>query len=92
MDTDIVELLKGAGASTNTAINKELLEAAKDGNLETVRTLLDKGADVNAKSTDTRTCCINGGFLRGDTDIVKLLIDKGADVNAKTHKGATALM
>lgn len=62
--------------------NAELIQAAKDGSLAVVQTLLADGA--NPKTTD-----YNGvSFLmwatnNGHMEVVKLLLDKGAEVKAK---------
>ncbi len=66
-----------------TAYNDE--EAAK--NVEIVRLLLDRGADVNSKDQDgvTPLMCVR------DVKIAELLISRGADVKAKSKDGRTAL-
>lgn len=56
-----------------------LMYAAEYGNLETVRFLLDRGADVNA--LDKRNLApLYIAASRGDAGIVSLLIDRGADL------------
>ena len=66
------------------------MTASLKGHTEIVKALLDKGADVNAKSKDGVTALM-WASQDGHTEIVKaLLIDKGADVNAKSEKGWTA--
>ena len=72
------------------AKNEELLNAVIVENVDTVRILLEKGANVDAKTNNGRTALIEVS-ARGRTDIVKMLIDKGADVNAKDNDGGTAL-
>jgi hypothetical protein len=60
--------------------NEELLEAARKSDVEKVRALLAKGANVNAKSSYGVTPL---GFAcsRGSVEIVKLLLESGAEVN-----------
>ncbi len=60
--------------------NEELLEAARKSDVEKVKVLLAKGANVNAKSAYGVTPL---GFAcsRGSVEIVKLLLDSGAEVN-----------
>ena len=67
-----------------------LLQACEKGDLSTVRALLDKGANVNARDRDGRRPVIEASYWQ-HADIVKLLIERAADVNAKKVDGATAL-
>ena len=64
--------------------------AAIYGKSDVVRTLLDKGADVNAKTRSWRTA-LHEAAIHGKSDVVRILLDKGADVNAKTRGWWTAL-
>jgi len=73
------------------ALGEKLLSAAKHGDIDTVKTLLKSGADVNVKNKDGRTALMEAAFS-GHTEIVKLLIAKGADMNAKNKDGGTALI
>jgi len=79
-------------ASVLADVSEDLLAAVRKGDVAQVRTLLQRGADVNAKSPYGST----GLFFaadRGNVEMVKLLIDHGADVNTKdTFYGATALV
>ena len=68
-----------------------LIEEAIKGHTETVKLLLDKGADVNMKTDNGYTALIEASE-NGHIEIVKLLLDKGADVNAKDNCGNTPLI
>ncbi len=70
--------------------NKDLINAASEGDIEKVKALLEGGADVNIKSDSGTTPLISASF-GGYTDIMQLLIENGADVNAKLNIGTTAL-
>jgi cytohesin len=61
--------------------------AAGVGNSKDVaEVLIDKGADVNAKSKDDFTPLHNAAG-RGHKDIAEVLIAKGADVNSRSKGG-----
>ena len=72
------------------ATEQRLFNAARSGDTETIRLLLKKGADINAKDNGGNTALMLAA-LEGRTDVVKLLLDKGADVNAKNNGDFTAL-
>lgn len=60
------------------------------GNLEIVKLLIEKGADVNIVAEDGSTPLIQAGKGDETGEIVRLLIDKGADVHAKNKLGTNA--
>jgi len=64
-------------------MNKKLLVAAGDGNLDIVRELLKNGAYVNAKNNVGETALIKASE-KGHKDIVDLLLAWGADWNVRT--------
>jgi ankyrin repeat protein len=67
-----------------------LIIASRDGDIEIVRILLEKGADVNAK-TDTGTTALFNAILYRHTEVVRILLENGADVHVKTMYGSTTL-
>lgn len=71
--------------------NNALIEASLHGHLAAVRTLLDQGANVDAKGSGGATALMMACWW-GHLDVVKLLLDRGANVNAKGPDGYTALM
>ena len=62
--------------------NEEWFAAARKGDIAAVKAMLDKGADVNAKTRYGATA-LSYACDRENVELVKLLIDRGADVNAK---------
>ena len=66
------------------------MNASLNGYVNTVKLLLDFGADVNLKSYDGRTALIHAA-IGGYVDAIPLLLAKGADLNAKDNSGMTAL-
>ena len=73
---------------TQEQLNKKLLDATYFGNIDVVKELLEKGADVNAKDKHGWTP-LHAAATAGHTEIAKLLIDKGANVNATDDNGNT---
>jgi hypothetical protein len=71
--------------------NEELLAAARKSDVEKVRALLAKGADVNAKSPYGATPLFFA-CDRGNAEVVRVLLENGADVNVRDKfYGATPL-
>ncbi len=67
---------------TSAGDDAALFDAVSTGDRKGLQALLDKGANVNARSRGKGTL-LHGAALKGQLDIVDLLIKKGADVNAK---------
>jgi ankyrin repeat protein len=66
-----------------------LMHAAAFGTADSVKALLDAGADVNARNSFEATALVWGA---ADEAKVHLLVEHGADINARTKLGRTALM
>jgi ankyrin repeat protein len=80
-------------AQTAKELNEQLLyilDQSETPSVETIKQLLDKGAEVNAK-TDEGTALMMA-VRRGHTQIVKLLLAAGAQVDAKHRLGDSALI
>ena len=73
--------------------NKEtkLINATKKGDLETVKTYLKEGIDINTRDSDNGYSILHWAAEKGQKKIVKLLIEKGANLNAKTKNNLTPL-
>ncbi|MDD7886656.1 ankyrin repeat domain-containing protein [Flavivirga sp. 57AJ16] len=69
-------------------VNSFCVSIAK-GDLETVKKLIDRGADVNEMSNGMTPIMYAAKFNR--TEILKLLIAKGANIEARSAKKMTAL-
>jgi ankyrin repeat protein len=103
--TDVVDLLKKAGAKDKQRKDfktieaneiempelTELEQAVLANDIERVRFLMANGADPNAVDPYDRTALMFASE-RGYTNIVKLLLEYGSDVNAREVGGCTALM
>ena len=79
-------------------LNKEIIDYFKrnDFSIETIRSLLNKGLDLKAKSKEGATLLMYVIAHHQEQDnkiaICTYLINKGVDVNAKYKHGITALM
>lgn len=77
-------------------VRTPLMLAAGRGDLEAVRELLAKGADVNAQDARGFTAlfhaCYNGDEDRGYPEVVRALLEGGADREAKIGYGVRPLM
>jgi ankyrin repeat protein len=92
-DTATVSQLLRDGADVNMKDRRggatPLMNAAAFGSVETMRLLIDKGADVQARSAGNATALM---WAATDRAKVALLVEKGADVNATSELGHTPLM
>ena len=100
-DLERVELLVNKGANANAAEPKKartvLMVAAAKGQFDIVKFLYGKGADINARDSDSQTALMYASRHRlnvtPDNAIAKFLIDNGAEVNVRSKKrGFTVLM
>lgn len=80
-----------AGPRRATGDDLRMIEAAGDGNLDEVRTLLTKGASVTAVDDGNRTALIAAAY-GAHLDVAWALIDAGADVNAKDETEQSAYL
>jgi ankyrin repeat protein len=103
----MVKLLLAKGANVNAATTDSLkvrkglialnhlnalLYAAPYGTPELLRTLIDAGAQVNARDIrDMTALMLAVSSETQNPQVVRLLLDKGADVKAKSNVGETAL-
>ncbi|MEM9569377.1 MAG: ankyrin repeat domain-containing protein [Bacteroidota bacterium] len=72
-------------------IDTQLRDAAQEGDLELVKSLIEQGADVNAVDAVFWRTPLNVSAKAGHFDVVKYLVKKGADVHYKDRTGQTAL-
>jgi ankyrin repeat protein len=84
---EMTKFLTAKGAEINAT---DIHEAAANGNLKDVKTLLDKGIDVNAKDKNGMTPLIRA-LKNENKEMVELLIANGADVKVRDISGHTPL-
>jgi ankyrin repeat protein len=68
-----------------------LLYAAREGHMETVRALVEGGADVNVVSAGDKFSPMVEAITNGHLDLAKYLLEHGADPNLANISGLTAL-
>jgi ankyrin repeat protein len=95
-DLTLTELLLGASADVNAKTRlgemTPLFMAAKNGNAEIIKALLNAGADAKSVST-TGTTTLMLAAAAGSSGAVQALLSAGVSVNAKDlNQGQTALM
>jgi ankyrin repeat protein len=79
-----------ANPNVSTGVGETPLHyAATFGSAESVRLLLDRGADPNARTRAGATPLVSAAY---DLAKTRLLVEKGADVNAHAGNGITPLM
>ena len=84
-------LLLCLAAPLFAADDDALIEAARDGDTDAVKSLLAAGANVNAQDDDGQTALMRAARW-GHTDTVRALLDAGANANMQGNSGWTALI
>jgi uncharacterized protein len=90
----IVEYLLAAGADVNQSSKNALKvapihAAVSNGDIEIVRTILNRGADVDAHQQKGFTA-LQAAAGAGREDLVELLIERGVDIQALNAEGKSA--
>jgi ankyrin repeat protein len=90
--------MKGKGETLMQNVNAlgknghtPLMDAAKEGDLETVLDLLRRGAEVNGRSNKGKTP-LHYAAAHGHVEVVKQLITHGAEIDSRDRDWHTPLM
>jgi len=84
-------IARKVGRRVNRAIGEALIDAAEEGDLEAVTSMLDDGIDVNTVVMGDGTALI--AAARGNQlEMVRLLLDRGADVDLGVEGDGTPLI
>lgn len=67
------------------------MHAAAAGNLDTVKFLISRGANIHA-TDNMRWTALHHAVSSGGFEVTQALVEAGADVNARTFNKATVLM
>ena len=78
-------------AEGQDALNKRLLAAAEKGKTNTVKDLLDRGAQVDARDKYADQTPLHLAAWYRHEDTIRLLLDKGAQIDAMDVYGHTPL-
>lgn len=71
-------------------LNKQFRDAAARGDIEMLKLLLDRGADIHSRNCDEWTALHNSA-RRGHVECLKYLVEHGAHAKAITINGSTAI-
>ena len=71
-------------------LNEPMAVAAAQGDLEKVRTLLDRGASPDSWGVDFVRTAIVGAAANGHVDVVQLLLDRGANPDLRDSYNRSA--
>src|SRR4051812_22555510 len=86
----LVSVWMAASCAAAPSLESQLSAAVKQGDAETVKSLLAKKADVNAPDADSSTP-LHWAVEKNNLDIANTLIAAGANVNATTRYKVTPL-
>ena len=89
-----MQLLLDAGANPNTRIatgETPIMTCASSGNVDAVRLLIARGADVNMKEPSQKQDALMWAAAERHPNVVRLLVEAGANPQAHTKNGFTAL-
>ena len=87
----LLALLFPVIAHAQTPLDRELIAAAERGDLPSARSLIARGANVNAKDEKQDSAFLIAS-ARGRTEIVKLTLTAGADLKSTNRYGGTGLI
>ena len=71
-------------------LNSELRDASRDGDIDRVMSLIDRGADIHSRGNYGETS-LHYACDSGQTAVASLLLERGADIRSRDNNGWTAL-
>jgi len=80
----------GADDDVKDEAKVSLHAAVEEGSIDTVKSLLEQGVDINARDASNKTP-LHRAAAKGNFDVVRLLIEQGAEVDPCDELGRTPL-
>lgn len=81
-----------SGAMVLVAPSSPLVAAARDDDLEALKTILLSKPDVNERDAATHYTALERAVMNGNREMIQVLLWNKADINAKDDQGETILM
>ena len=72
-------------------INREFIIASRIGNIDGVKTLLERGVNIDIQN-DYGENALTWASVNDNLDVVKMLLEKGANIDIQDNNEFTALM
>jgi ankyrin repeat protein len=91
----LVEVLLKAGADPNTTLpsgETALMSCARTNSVQAVKSLLDRGANVEAKESRQGQTALMWAAAQNQPEVVQALIEGGADIHTRSKGGFTPLL
>lgn len=82
---------RGERGATTMGGQTALLFAARDGQIDAARALVENGADINQGNAEEKTTPLVMAIINGHYDLAKMLLDHGANPNLANVWGLAAL-
>ena len=76
----------------STQLNLDLHEAAKNGDVESVKKAIANGANPNSRDVFDGTTPIFASVSQGNLEVTKVLLENGADVNHTDNNVASSAL
>src|SRR5260370_718676 len=83
--------LSDTGPVDRTVLDKQLMDAIRDGDSVRVQDLLEQGADPNARDDAGETALMRG-TLYADVEVMRVLVAHGAKASARGQDGGSPLL
>jgi ankyrin repeat protein len=80
----------GADDDGKDEAKNSLHAAAEEGNIDALKSLLERGVDINARGASNQTP-LHVAVVEGNVDVVRLLVERGAEVESRNNFGRTPL-